>query len=172
MFRTFRNSFALALALSLGLAAFASAQGQAEFKRELKAGMVLYKEPGMMEVSIKSMKDEMMLTGNVATQEQSDKAEAIIKEVRGVKKVRNRLRIGGTEDCSKATDAELTAKVEKDIENDEELAQARRKFELVCKDRNLVVTGELKDYSQAGSLVNMIKRVPCFNSLNYEKLEY
>src|SRR5262245_60432316 len=172
MFRTFRTGFALALALTLGFAAFASAQGQAEFKRQLKAGMALYKEPGMMEVDIKAMKDEMMLTGNVATQDLSDKAEAIMKEVRGVKKVRNRIRVGGVEDCSKANDAELVAKVEKDIENDEELAQARRKFEMVSKDRNLTVTGELKDYSQAGSLINMIKRVPCFNSLNYEKLEY
>ena len=40
------------------------------------------------------------------------------------------------------------------------------------KDRNLVVTGELKDYAQAGSLINLIKRVPCLNSLDYEKLEY
>lgn len=172
MFRTFRNSFALALALTVGFAAFASAQGQAEFKRQLKAGVVLYKEPGMMEVDLKSMKDEMMLTGTVATAEQAAKAEDLMKEVRGVKKVRNRIRVGAVEDCSKANDAELLAKVEKDIGNDEELAQARRKFELVCKDRNLVVTGELKDYSQAGSLINMIKRVPCFNSLNYEKLEY
>jgi osmotically-inducible protein OsmY len=172
MFRTFRTSFALALALTLGLAAFASAQGQAEFKRQLKAGQAMYKEPGLMEVDIKAMKTMMMLTGNVATEDQSKKAEEIIKGIRGVKEVRNRIRVGQTEDCSKTTDADLLAKVEKDIENDEELAQARRKFELVCKDRNLTVKGELKDYSQAGSLINMIKRVPCFNSLNYDELEY
>ena len=133
MFRTFRTSFALALALTVGLATYASAQGQAEFKRELKAGMVLYKEPGLMEVAIKSMKDEMMLTGNVATAEQSAKAEEIIKGVRGVKKVRNRLRVGNVEDCSKATDAELMKKIEEQIGNDEELTQARRKFELVMQ---------------------------------------
>ena len=172
MFRSFRNGFALALALTFSLASYAAAQGQAEFKRELKAGQTLYKEPGLMEVSIKSMKDEMMLTGNVATAEQSAKAEEIIKGVRGVKKVRNRLRVGNVEDCSKANDAELTAKIEKEIGNDEELTQARRKFELVMKDRNLTVTGELKDYAQAGSLINRITRVPCLNSLNYEKLEY
>ena len=172
MFRTFRNSFALALALTLGLAAFASAQGQAEFKRQLKAGQLLYKEPGLMDVDIKAMKTMMMLTGNVATAELSTKAEAIIKDVRGVKEVRNRIRVGTVEDCSKATDAELLAKVEKDIENDEELAQARRKFEMTVKDRNITLKGELKDYSQAGSLINMVKRVPCFNSLNYDELEY
>jgi osmotically-inducible protein OsmY len=172
MFRKIRNTFAIALALTLGLAAYASAQGQAEFKRELKAGQALYKEPGLMEVSIKSMKTMMMLTGNVATEDQSKKAEEIIKNIRGVKEVRNRIRVGQVEDCSKANDTELLAKVEKDIENDEELAQARRKFEMTCKDRNLVLKGELKDYSQAGSLINMIKRVPCFNSLNYDELEY
>jgi len=172
MFRSFRIGFALALALAFGLAGYASAQGQAEFKRELKAGQSLYKEPGLMEVSIKSMKDEMMLTGNVATQEQSNKAEEIIKTVRGVKKVRNRIRVGNVEDCSKTTDADLTAKLDKEIENDEELAQARRKFEVTIKDRNITLKGELKDYSQAGSLVNMVKRIPCFNSLNYDELEY
>jgi Spy/CpxP family protein refolding chaperone len=172
MFRTFRNGFALALALTVGFAAFASAQGQAEFKRQLKAGALLYKEPGLMEVDIKSMKDEMMLTGTVATAEQSAKAEEIIKGVRGVKKVRNRLRVGAVEECSKANDAELSKKIEEQIANDEELTQARRKFELTMKDRNLVVTGELKDYAQAGSLINLIKRVPCLNSLDYEKLEY
>ena len=172
MFRSFRNGFALALALAFVLAGYASAQGQAEFKRELKAGQTLYKEPGLMEVSIKSMKDEMMLTGNVATQEQANKAEEIVKNVRGVKKVRNRIRVGNVEDCSKTTDADLTAKLDKEIENDEELAQARRKFEVTIKDRNITLKGELKDYSQAGSLVNMVKRIPCFNSLNYDELEY
>lgn len=172
MFRSFRNGFALALALAFVLAGHASAQGQAEFKRELKAGQSLYKEPGLMEVSIKSMKDEMMLTGNVATQEQANKAEEIVKNVRGVKKVRNRIRVGNVEDCSKTTDADLTAKLDKEIENDEELAQARRKFEVAIKDRNITLKGELKDYSQAGSLVNMVKRIPCFNSLNYDELEY
>lgn len=172
MFRSFRNGFALALALAFVLAGYASAQGQAEFKRELKAGQSLYKEPGLMEVSIKSMKDEMMLTGNVATQEQANKAEEIVKNVRGVKKVRNRIRVGNVEDCSKTTDADLTAKLDKEIENDEELAQARRKFEVAIKDRNITLKGELKDYSQAGSLVNMVKRIPCFNSLNYDELEY
>lgn len=172
MFPSFRNGFALALALAFGLAGYASAQGQAEFKRELKAGQTLYKEPGLMEVSIKSMKDEMMLTGNVATQEQANKAEELVKNVRGVKKVRNRIRVGNIEDCSKVTDADLTAKLDKEIENDEELAQARRKFEVAIKDRNITLKGELKDYSQAGSLVNMVKRIPCFNSLNYDELEY
>jgi hypothetical protein len=36
----------LVLAAAVGLAGQASAQSQAEFKRELKAGVVLYKEPG------------------------------------------------------------------------------------------------------------------------------
>src|SRR5687767_3192250 len=90
----------LVLVGALALAGTAAAQSQAEFKRELKAGVILYKEPGMMEISIKSMKGMMMLTGNVATAEQSAKAEEIIKGMRGVKEVRNRLRVGQVEECS------------------------------------------------------------------------
>jgi osmotically-inducible protein OsmY len=174
MNHSFRLVFAVAvaLALALGFAVRASAQSQAEFKRELKAGTTLYKEPGLMDVTVKSMRGMMMLTGNVETEDQSKKAEAIIKEMRGVKEVRNRIRVGKVEDCSTTKDADLMAKVEKEIANDEELTQARRKVDIKIANRNIVVTGSLKDYSQAGSLINLIKRVPCFNSLDYEKLEY
>ncbi len=138
----------------------------------MKAGKDLYKVPGLMEVTIKSMRGMMMMTGNVATEEQSKKAEEIIKGMRGVKEVRNRIRVGNVEDCSAATDQTVMAKVDKEIENDEELTQARRKIDIQIKDRNLVVKGDLKDYSQAGSLINLIKRVPCVNSLNYDDLDY
>jgi len=172
MIRSLRIVFTLAIALSVGFALQASAQSQAEFKRELKAGKDLYKEPGLMDVTVKSMRGMMMLTGNVATDAESKKAEEIIKAMRGVKEVRNRLRVGSMEDCSAATDATVMAKVDKEIENDEELTQARRKIDIQIKDRNIVVKGELKDYSQAGSLINLIKRVPCLNSMNYDELEY
>ena len=166
------TGFAAALALVFCFALHASAQSQAEFKRELKAMQLLYKEPGLMEVTVKSMRGMMMLTGNVATDDQSKKAESIIKDMRGVKEVRNRIRVGQTDDCSAVKDADLSAKVDKEIENDEELAQARRKIDISIKDRNITLKGSLKDYSQAGSLVNMVKRVPCFNSMNFDELEY
>jgi osmotically-inducible protein OsmY len=172
MNRSLRIVFSLAVAVAVGFAGQASAQSQAEFKRELKAGKDLYKEPGLMEVTIKSMRGMMMLTGTVATEEQSKKAEEIVKGMRGVKDVRNRIRVGKTEECSAATDATVMAKIDKEIENDEELTQARRKIDIQGKDRNFVIKGELKDYSQAGSLINLVKRVPCINSLNYDELEY
>jgi osmotically-inducible protein OsmY len=172
MNRSLRIVFSLAIAVAVGFAGQASAQSQAEFKRELKAGKDLYKEPGLMEVTIKSMRGMMMMTGNVATEEQSKKAEEIIKGMRGVKEVRNRIRVGTVEDCSAATDATVLAKIDKEIENDEELTQARRKIDIQTKERNVVIKGELKDYSQAGSLINLVKRVPCINSLNYDALEY
>lgn len=162
----------LVFAAAVGAAGNASAQSQAEFKRELKAGVSLYKEPGMMEVTVKSMRGMMMLTGTVATDEQSKKAEEIIKEMRGVKEVRNRIRVGKTEECGAANDQTIMQKIDKEIENDEELTQARRKIEISSTSRNVVVKGSLKDYSQAGSLINLIKRVPCINSLNYEELDY
>jgi osmotically-inducible protein OsmY len=172
MHRSFLTALAVAAALVVGFALNASAQSQAEFKRELKAMQTLYKEPGLMEVTVKSMRGMMMLTGNTATAEQSTKAEEIIKNMRGVKEVRNRIRVGKVDDCSTTKDADLTAKLDKEIENDEELAQARRKIDISIKDRNIVLKGSLKDYSQAGSLVNMVKRVPCFNSLNFDELDY
>ena len=92
--------------------------------------------------------------------------------MRGVKEVRNRIRVGKVDDCTSAKDTDLLAKVDKEIENDEELAQARRKIDIQVKDRNVTLKGSLKDYSQAGSLVNMVKRVPCFNSMNFDELEY
>lgn len=162
----------LVLAAAVGLAGQASAQSQAEFKRELKAGVILYKEPGMMEVTVKSMRGMMMLTGTVDTAEKSAKAEEIIKGMRGVKEVRNRIRVGQLEECGTATDQTIMAKIDKEIENDEELTQARRKIEIASASRNVTVKGDLKDYSQAGSLINLIKRVPCINSLNYEELDY
>jgi osmotically-inducible protein OsmY len=167
-----RIALTLALALTLGFAFSAKAQSQAEFKRELKAMQSLYKEPGLMEVTVKSMRGMMMLTGNTATDDQSKKAEEIIKNMRGVKEVRNRIRVGKVDDCSAAKDPDLMAKVEKEIENDEELSQARRKIDINIKDRNVVLKGSLKDYSQAGSLVYLVKRVPCFNSMNFDALEY
>jgi osmotically-inducible protein OsmY len=172
MHRYLGTGVAVAFALILGFAVTASAQSQAEFKRELKAMQVLYKEPGLMEVTVKSMRGMMMLTGNTATDDQSKKAEEIIKNMRGVKEVRNRIRVGTVEDCSKVKDDELMAKVEKEIANDEELTQARRKYDVAIKDRNIVLKGSLKDYSQAGTLVNLVKRVPCFNSMNFDELEY
>ena len=172
MIRVLTQGFAIALLLVVGVAFSAKAQSQAEFKRELKAMQSLYKEPGLMEVTVKSMRGMMMLTGNTATDDQSKKAEEIIKNMRGVKEVRNRIRVGKVDDCTTAKDADLMAKVDKEIENDEELAQARRKIDIQVKDRNITLKGSLKDYSQAGSLVNMVKRIPCFNSLNFDELEY
>ena len=172
MYRSLGIAVALAFAFLVGSAHNASAQSQAEFKRELKAMQTLYKEPGLMEVTVKSMRGMMMLTGNTATDEQSKKAEEIIKNMRGVKEVRNRIRVGKVDECTTVKDADLMAKVEKEIANDEELTQARRKYEIEIKDRNATVKGELKDYSQAGTLINLIKRVPCFNSLNFDGLEY
>ena len=172
MYRSLATRFAVALALILGFALNASAQSQAEFKRELKAMQTLYKEPGLMEVTVKSMRGMMMLTGNTATPEQSAKAEEIIKTMRGVKEVRNRIRVGKVDDCAAVKDADLMAKVEKEIANDEELTQARRKVDIAIKERNVVLKGSLKDYSQAGSLVYLVKRVPCFNSLNFDELDY
>jgi osmotically-inducible protein OsmY len=172
MHRSLGIALALGFALLVGFANHASAQSQAEFKRELKAMQSLYKEPGLMEVTIKSMRGMMMLTGNTATDEQSKKAEAVIKEMRGVKEVRNRIRVGKVDDCTNTKDADLMAKIEKEIANDEELTQARRKVDIQVKDRNVVLKGSLKDYAQAGSLVTLVKRVPCLNSLNFDELEY
>ena len=172
MNRPLRFLMALGLAIAaLSWAHDASAQSPADAKRTLKIGKEFYKEPGLMEVKIQSMRGMIMLTGSVATEDMSKKAEAIAKDQKGIKEVRNRI-VVRPPDVATPTDAEILAKIEKSIENDEELQKLRRKLEIEVKERNVVVTGDLADYSQASSLVAEIRRIRGVNTLDYSKLNY
>ena len=153
----------------LGSASNAAAQA-ADAKRSLKAARELYKEPGMMDVDIRAMRKMMMLTGTVPTEEHSKKAEEIAGDVKGIKEVRNRLRVRESDPapgCEKILD-----KLNKAIDEDDELAQAKRRLELKCQDSKVTIKGKVKDYTLAGSLVGEVKRIPGVISLDVEDLDY
>ena len=157
---------------TLGWAADASAQA-ADQKRSLKAMKIFYKEPGMIEVDVRAMRGTLMLTGSVPTEEDLARADELAKEVRGVKEVRNRIRVRDPEVAS-PSDEELMAKLQAKIDQDDDLARAkeRGRLEVMIEDRNVTVKGRLQDWAVAQSLVNDIRRTPGVKSLNFDKLKY
>jgi osmotically-inducible protein OsmY len=174
MNRLFRSFLALGIALAaLGLAHDASAQNTGDAKRRLKAMKLFYKEPGLIEVEIRAMRTTLMMTGYVATEEDKAKCDELAGKIRGIKDVRNRIRVREPEALT-ATDAELTAKIEKRIQNDEELAREKEKgrFELDVSEANVTLTGKVKDWSLADSLVMAVKNSIGVKTINFEKLKY
>lgn len=170
--KPFRTWIAFGLAIvAMSFAFDASAQSTADAKRTLKVGKKFYVEPGLMEVKLQSMRGLLMMTGSVANDELLKKAEELASGQKGIKEVRNRI-VVREPDVAAPSDEEILAKIEKAIENDEELTRARRKLEIASTDRNVVVKGKLKDYSQAQSLVNEIRRIRGIQTLDYQKLKY
>jgi osmotically-inducible protein OsmY len=163
-------AFGVALAFA-GYVPEAKAQSPADAKRTLKIWKELYKEPGMMEVDARYMRGTVLMTGYVRTEELSEKANSIVEPMRGVKDLRNRLRV--REPTSEAKPCEeIVAKIEKEIEQDEELAQSRRKFEVACDASNVTISGKLGDYTLASSLLNEVRKVDGVQSMNFDALKY
>ncbi len=170
--KPFRNWIAFGLViLAMGFAFEASAQSTADAKRTLKVGKKFYVEPGMIEVKLQSMRGLLMMTGSVASEDLLKKAEELASGQKGIKEVRNRI-VVREPDVAAPSDEEILAKIEKSITEDEELTRARRKIEITSTDRNVVVTGKLKDYAQAGSLINEIRQIRGIKTLDYKKLKY
>lgn len=127
----------------------------------------------MIEVDVRAMRGTLMLTGSVPTEEDLARADELAKEVRGVKEVRNRIRVRDPEVAS-PSDEELMAKLQAKIDQDDDLARAkeRGRLEVMIEDRNVTVKGRLQDWAVAQSLVNDIRRTPGVKSLNFDKLKY
>ncbi|MCP4002990.1 MAG: BON domain-containing protein [bacterium] len=172
MTRTVRTIMIFGLAVfALSFAFDAAAQSAADAKRTLKVGKKFYIEPGMMEVKLMAMRGTLMMTGSVASEELKAKAEELASGQKGIKEVRNRIIVRPPEEAN-PTDDEILAKIEKAIEDDEELMRARRKLEFTVTEKNVMVKGKLKDYSQAGSLISEIRNIRGVQSLDYKKLKY
>jgi hypothetical protein len=150
------------------------AQGTADAKRGLKAAQEFYKIAGMIEVDLRAMRSTLLMTGYVPTEELKALADELAGQVRGVKDVRNRILVREAELCSGVTDEALLAKIKQKIERDEELARAfaSGKFELGASGRNMVVTGKLKDWALALSLIDSIRIARCVNTIDFDKLKY
>jgi osmotically-inducible protein OsmY len=173
MYRTVQIALLLALGLGVsGWAADVSAQA-ADQKRSLKAAKLFYKEPGMIEVDVRAMRSTLMLTGSVPTEEALAKADELAKEIRGIKEVRNRIRVREPE-VDAPSDEVLMEKIQAKIELDEDLVRAkeRGRLEVTIEDRHVTVTGKLQDWAVAQTLVNDIRRTPGVLTLNFEKLKY
>ena len=176
MHRMFRIAITLLVAsAAFGIAAEAFAQSTGDAKRTLKGQKLFYKEPGMIEVDVRSMKTTLMLTGYVPTEAHKEKAEELAKGIRGIKDIRNRIRVREPDVAAgNVSDANLTAKIDKKIENDEDLAKAkaREKFKYEIKDGNVTITGKLGDWSEAGGLISAVRNIPGIRTINFDKLKY
>jgi osmotically-inducible protein OsmY len=164
--------FGIALGL-LSVAVPASAQSPADAKKTLKAWQTFYKEPGMIEADPRYMRGTLMITGFVPDDAKMKRADELANEIKGVKEVRNRLKVRAPE-CTAPNDAELKAKIDKEIDEDEELVKAKAKGALEVAVANGAVTlkGKLNDYSEASTLINEVRKIPCVQTINSEELSY
>jgi osmotically-inducible protein OsmY len=174
MNRPFRYVISLGLAmLVLSWASGAVAQSTADGKRTLKAEKIFYKESGMIEVTLRAMRGTLMMTGYVATDENLKKADELAEKVKGIKDIRNRIRVRDPEVAS-AGDDTITAKIDKAIEDDEDLARAKAKgkLEIEVSEGNVVAKGKLPGWDIAQTLVNDIKKIGGVKTLNLDDLKY
>ena len=176
MHRMLRIGIALGVAVfAVSLAGDVFAQSTADAKRTLKGQKMFYKVPGLIEVDVRSMRTTLMLTGYTPTEEKKAEAEKLAGDIRGVKDIRNRIRVREPDVAAgTVTDEQLMAKIDKKIEDDEDLAKAkaREKFEYTVTDGNVVIKGQLGDWSEAGSLIGSIRNIPGVATLDFDKLKY
>jgi osmotically-inducible protein OsmY len=165
-------AFSLA-ALALVWTAEAFAQSTADGKRTLKAEKKFYKEPGLIEVEVRAMRGTLMMTGYVPEDALLKKADELAQDVKGVKDIRNRIRVREPE-VAAGGDEEIQAKIDKAIDEDEDLtkAKAKGKLDIAISDGNVTATGKVIDWTAAQTLVNEIKKIPGVKTLNFDKLKY
>ena len=176
MHRMLRIGITLGIAVvAIGFAADALAQSTADAKRTLKASKLFYKEPGMIEVDVRAMRKTLMLTGSVPDEATQAKADELAGEIRGIDDVRNRLRVREPDVAAgQVTDDQLKEKIKVRISEDEELDKAftKGKFEYDVENGAVTLKGKLGDWSQAGSLVSVVRRIPGVQTLNFDDLKY
>ena len=174
MNRSFGHLFVFGLiVVALGWTADVSAQSTADGKRTLKAEKVFYKVPGMIEVETRAMRGTLMMTGYVPSEELLKKADELAQKVKGIKDIRNRIRVREPE-VGAGGDEAILAKIDKAVEEDEDMskAKAKGKLDIAISDGNVTVTGKVPDWTVAQALVNDVKRVPGVKTLDFDKLRY
>jgi osmotically-inducible protein OsmY len=173
MIKPFHVLLALGLAVAfLGSASDASAQA-ADTKRTLKAWKLFYEEPGMIEADVRYMRGTLMIQGTVPTEEHIKKADELAGELRGIKEVRNRLRVREPE-VAAGGDAEIKEKLAKKFAADEELekALAKGKLEYTVESGHVTLTGKLQDYTVAAGLLNDVRKTVGVRTIDFKKLKY
>jgi osmotically-inducible protein OsmY len=170
----YRSILALGIVVvALGFATDSRAQSTGDAKRALKAAKLFYKEPGLIEVDVRAMRTTLMMTGYVPTEEKKAQCDELAKKIRGIKDIRNRIRVREP-DVAAASDEDLLAKINKRIDEDEELSREKEKgrFELSIVDGNAVLTGKVKDWSLAGSLIGAVRDARGVKTIDFTKLKY
>ena len=174
MKRPFRHLVVLGIAaLGMSWASEAAAQSPADAKRTLKAQKLFYMEPGMIEVELRAMKGTLMMTGYVKTDEKLKKADELAEDVKGIKDIRNRIRVREP-DVASAPDEIISSKIDKAIEEDEVLARvkAKGKLEISVSEGNVTAKGKLPGWDVAQTLVSEIRKVGGVRTFNFKNLKY
>jgi len=174
MKRSFCHLFVVGIAvLGLSWASDAAAQSPADAKRTLKAQKLFYMEPGMIEVELRAMRGTLMMTGYVATDEKLKKADELAEDVKGIKDIRNRIRVREP-DVASAPDETLSTKIDKAIEEDEALARAKAKgkLEITVSEGNVTAKGKVPGWDVAQTLVSEIRKVGGVQTFNFKNLKY
>jgi osmotically-inducible protein OsmY len=169
-----RLAFSMAIALAFaGSALDAQAQSPADTKRTLKAWEAFYAEPGMAEADVRYMRGTLLITGYVPTEEHVKKADELAKKLKGVKEVRNRLRVREPI-VAAGGDAEILEKINKKIDEDEETQKAKAKGQLdvKCESGNVKVAGKVNDYTVAASLINDVRKTDGIRTIDFSELKY
>jgi osmotically-inducible protein OsmY len=170
-----RLAFSMAVALAFAGSAYdARAQSPADAKRTLKAWEAFYVEPGMAEADVRYMRGTLLITGYVPTEEHMKKADELAKTLKGVKEVRNRLRVREPI-VAAGGDAEICAKIDQKVEEDEETQKAKAKGQLEIKCEgggNVTVSGKVNDYTVASSLINDVRKTDGIRTINFSELKY
>jgi osmotically-inducible protein OsmY len=161
------------ITLALSWTADVYAQSTADGKRTLKAEKIFYKVPGMIEVETRAMRGTLMMTGYVPTEDMLKKADELAQKVKGIKDIRNRIRVRDPEVAAGGDEA-IMAKIDKAVAEDEDMskAKAKGKLDIAISDGNVTVEGKVPDWTVAQALVNDIKKIPGVKTLDFDKLKY
>jgi osmotically-inducible protein OsmY len=173
MVQRFRYVVALGIALSIVAGAGEAFAQAADQKRTLKAWKAFYVEPGMIEVEVRYMRGTLLMTGDVPSEEHMKKADELADKIKGVKDVRNRLRVREPA-VAATTDADLQARIIKNIEEDDELSKsyAKGQLEVAVEKGDVTVDGKVGDYTVATQLIQDIRKIPGVKTIDFKKLKY
>jgi osmotically-inducible protein OsmY len=134
----------------------------------------LYREPGMLDVSLKRYDRALILIGSVRSEASSARAEEIARESLDAAQLRNRLRVEPAQKGHDAPtpDAILQARIEKAIEEDADLRSDRRQLTIEVEQAGARIAGRVDGPMLARTLVDLVRIVPGLASLDFRQLDY
>ena len=135
----------------------------------LKTQQLFYREPGMIDVEVRSAEGAMTLSGSVATDDLRNRADEIARQVGGVNEVRNRIRVEPTAVDSPPDEA-LLAEIEAQIAEDSELALVRPMLDITVEDSNVTLEGALPGWRLVSALIRGIRRIRGIKTLDFIRL--